>query len=228
MHCLVCLQNRFDIGHKSPPPFLPVISKGVKHLQCLALTNMPRAQRQDLELWATLTIQIGCNLSAPATQKENFYKGLMILMNPKNYQDGSNVRKLVTRLRRELQHAVQRATQTTHDIQTSGPTSTTTAPSTGNNHPNTLNHAVSSQTMTSTIRTANQTWPSPWPLPTNAQTTNPTTHDTTTVLPTDNNHFKTHNHTAPPITAKHKAPPPPLNDMVSSTPPRVTHYHDPQ
>ena len=133
-------------------------------------------------------------------------------MDPKYYQDGSNVRKLVTRLRRELQHAVQRATQTTHGIQTSGSPSTTPAPSTGNNHPNTLNHAVSSQTMTSTIRTANQTWPSPWPLPSNAQTTNPTTHDTNTVLPTDTNQSKTHNHTAPPITAKHKAPPPPLND----------------
>ena len=144
-------------------------------------------------------------------------------MNPKNYQDGSNVRKLVTRLRRELQHAVQRATQTTHGIQTSGSPSTTPAPSTGNNHLNTLNHAVSSQTMTSTIRTANQTWPSPWPLPTNAQTTNPTTHDTTTVLPTDDNHSKTHNHTAPPITAKHKTPPTPynvtfINDTSNSDP----------
>ena len=173
---------------------------------------MSRTQRRELELWATLTIQIGFNFSATAKQKEHFYQGLMILMDPKYYQDGSNVRKLVTRLRRELQHAVQRATQTTHGIQTSGSPSTTPAPSTGNNHPNTLNHAVSSQTMTSTIRTANQTWPSPWPLPSNAQTTNPTTHDTNTVLPTDTNQYKTHNHTAPPITAEHRAPPPPLND----------------
>ena len=107
---------------------------------------MSRAQRQELELWATLTIRIGYNLRAPAEQKEHLYQGLMIVMDPENYQAGSNVRKLVTRLRSEIRRAVQRATQTTHGTQTSSPTSTITAPSTGNNHPNTHNHTVSPAT----------------------------------------------------------------------------------
>ena len=67
-------------------------------------------------------------------------------MDPENYQDGSNVRKLVTRLRKEIRRAAQRATQTTHGTQTSSPTSTITAPSTGNNHLNTHNHTVSPAT----------------------------------------------------------------------------------
>ena len=111
---------------------------------------MPRTQRQDLELWATLTIQLARNLRAPAKQKEHLYQGLMILLNPELRQDGSNVRKLITSLRSKIQHAVQQATRTTQRTQANSPTSTTPVPPTGSKCPNTPIHAVTSQTMTST------------------------------------------------------------------------------
>ena len=113
---------------------------------------MPRSQRHDLEMWAALTIQIGSDFIASARQKEKFYQALMILTDPNHYQIGSNMWKLLTRLRKELQHAAQRATQATQGIQTRGSPSTTPVPSTGSKRPNTPNHAVTSQTMTSRPR----------------------------------------------------------------------------
>ena len=132
---------------------------------------MQRAQRQDLELWATLTIQIARNLRAPARQKEHLYQGLMILLNPELYQDGSNVRKLITSLRSKIQHAVQQATRTTQRTQANSPTSTTPVPPTSSKCPNALIHAVTSQTMTSTPTprndkfTADISISNPLPLP---------------------------------------------------------------
>ena len=111
---------------------------------------MPRSQRHDLEMWAALTIQIGSNLIAPAQQKEKNYQALMILTDPNHHQIGSSMWKLLTRARKELQHAAQRATRATQGIQTRGSPSTTPVPSTSSKRPNTPNHAVTSQTMTST------------------------------------------------------------------------------
>ena len=130
---------------------------------------MPEAQRQEIELWADLTIHIGRNHRAPAKQKERFYKGLMILMDPEHYRGCSNMRKLVTCLRRELRRAhseqkwtPQTMTPTTKTANQTWPSpwplptntpmssltthDTTTVLSTSNNHSNTQNHTASPAT----------------------------------------------------------------------------------
>ena len=81
--------------------------------------NMQGSQLRDLKLWAALTIQIGSDLIAPAIQKENFYHSLMILTDPKHQRIDSNLWKLLSRARKELQRA-RRATQATQSKQASG------------------------------------------------------------------------------------------------------------
>ena len=111
--------------------------------------NMQGSQLRNLKLWANLTIPIGSDLIAPAIQKAHFYHALMILTDPTHQRIDSNLWKLLSRARKELQRA-RRATQATQSKQASGSSSTTQAPSTSNIHPNIPNHAALPQTMTPT------------------------------------------------------------------------------
>ena len=111
--------------------------------------NMQGSQLRDLKLWAALTIQIGSDLIAPAIQKENVYHSLMILTDPKHQRIDSNLWKLLSRARKELQRARQ-ATRATQSKQASGSSSATQAPSRSHTHPNIPNHIALPQTRTPT------------------------------------------------------------------------------
>ena len=66
---------------------------------------MSEVQRQEIEVWADLTIHIGRDHGALAEQKEGFYQGLMIPTDPDHYHGCTVMRNLVASLRRELQRA---------------------------------------------------------------------------------------------------------------------------
>ena len=110
---------------------------------------MREVQLANLRKWATLTIQIGVDLKAPTKQKQRYYNALMALTDPQHQRIDSNLWKLLSRARKEVQCARQ-ATRATRSSQANGSSSATQAPPTSHTHPNTPNHTALPQTRTLT------------------------------------------------------------------------------